>query len=436
MQNVDKLQRVLPFLFYYEPFFSDVFRYINKVPTDKIPTAGVRVNKNAEVEMLYNPEFFNSKNISEIYFIIKHEVYHILLGHIFERVRQPFKLWNISTDCVINKMICDDLQRISYQATKDVNFDINYRNVAELLKTLIMPDSLYEEFYKYNKDDKALNGKLWNCLINGSSEQIFDILLKKMPESFYKDYEFDVHFDGSESLGGDGDSKMSQEEKKALWDSLSDIAKEKFQKQIEEIVKEAQSRQYGNIPYNIQGIIQKLLAKKTVDWKVLLSYFIKTTIRGHKYNTIRKINKRFPYLYSGQKHRRYAKVLVGVDESGSMSDNLLTLLFSEIKGLAEIVQFDVIPFDVEVNEKAKFTWKKGVKLQTYNRTKYGGTSFDPVSRYASEHKYDGLIIVTDMGSYFPPTYGVKRMWLTTPEHARYCDWKDKELVVQVNTKKI
>ena len=70
MPKRDKLQEVIPFLFYYEPFFADVFRYINKTKSLELPIAGVRVTSEAEVELLYNPITFNSMNLSEIYFII------------------------------------------------------------------------------------------------------------------------------------------------------------------------------------------------------------------------------------------------------------------------------------------------------------------------------------------------------------------------------
>ena len=51
------------------------------------------------------------------------------------------------------------------------------------------------------------------------------------------------------------------------------FSKEKFKKQIEEIVNEAKSRCYGNVPYHLQSVIDALLAKKTVDWRILLNYF-------------------------------------------------------------------------------------------------------------------------------------------------------------------
>lgn len=417
----DKLQDVLPFLFYYEPFFADVFRYINKIKSMSIPTAGVRVNKNAEIELIYNPRFLNSKNISEIYFIMKHEIYHILLNHIFERMRKPLELWNICTDSVINLMIYKDLERLENSArNKDINFNITKKDVQDLMKELVFPDKLYNMIYNEFGSNKSY--RIYNILYEGSSEKIFDTLLQTLPENLLKKISAFATLD--EHLEPDQESEQ-------LSEVFNELAKEKFKKQIEEIVNEAKSRCYGNVPYHLQSVIDALLAKKTVDWRILLNYFIKQTIKGHKYHTIRKINKRFPYIYSGSKHRRYARILVGMDESGSMSNDLINELFSEIKGLSEVVQFDVLPFDYDINEKAKFTWKKGQKINQYKRSLAGGTSFEPVTKYASENHYDGLIIVTDCGAPFPPSHNVRRMWLTSPEYLKYCSWRNKELVVAV-----
>jgi predicted metal-dependent peptidase len=439
----DKLQKSIPFLFYYEPFFADMFRIFNKVPTTEIPTAGVGVNKDGDIDFMYNPEWFEDMSLSEIYFICKHEIYHVLLGHIFERLRKPPMLWNIACDSKINEMIINESNSNSWRtAHRDINFvDVTMEKLREFVnkRKMISYESLIKECIKYTNDnhkeykilgtsyrDKySYEGGLYYFFRDAASEKIFDFLHDNIPPETFTDYSLGIHFEpaGSEEGSGFG-SEM-----------IKEIAKSKLEKQIKEIVDEASARGYGSVPYNIQQILGKLFAKKTVDWQTLLRYFVKTTIKGHKYRTIRKINKRFPYIHSGRKHRRYAKILVGVDESGSMSNELIMNLFGEIKNLADIVQFDVIPFDYGLDEKDLWTWKKGKTLPEYTRKRYGGTSFEPVSKMAGDHNYDGLIIVTDCEAPFPRSHGIKRMWLTDERGYQYCNWKERELVVCSPTKK-
>lgn len=436
MPKRDKLQEVIPFLFYYEPFFADVFRYINKTKSLELPIAGVRVTSEAEVELLYNPVTFNSMNLTEIYFVIKHEIYHVLLSHIFQRAKTPHRLWNVVNDSIINNMVLKDLHNlVSNLGKSDAKFvDIKLQDINDgefgILKRLIFPHTLKEEFLRIARRYPDYYSEE-TIIFDGSSEQIFDLFLKFLPkeEDTEINPELDTHFSPDES-GSDGGEKEGE----GLSDVKAEIAKEKFKKQVEEIVKEARSRNYGNVPVNIMHIINELLASKTVDWRILLSYFIKQTIRGHKYNSIRKINKRYPYIHSGQKHKKYARVLVGVDESGSMSNELIKELFAEIKGLAELVQFDVISFDTEVDLDSRFTWKKGIKLNKYTRRRYGGTDFNPVSQYAVDNKYDGLILVTDCQAPFPRVNKIRRLWLTDKENIKYCNWKNKEMVISTNKK--
>ena len=63
-----------------EPFFAALSRKIEKIPTQAIPTAGVRVNPDtAQFEMLYNPEFLASLPEEHIRGVLKHEFYHLVL---------------------------------------------------------------------------------------------------------------------------------------------------------------------------------------------------------------------------------------------------------------------------------------------------------------------------------------------------------------------
>lgn len=435
----DKLQKSIPFLFYYEPFFADVFRIFNKISTTQIPTAGVCVNKSGDVDFLYNPAWFEELTLSQLYFVCKHEIYHVLLGHIFERLRKPLQIWNVAADSKINEMIIQDAKHNERNQWRYRNRDVNFVEVTERdfrkfveERKFITYESIMEKCYEHmseknnlivpgckktltNKDEWVFKQRLKSFLEDSAAEKIFDYLCENMPEDAFGGYGGAEHLE-PQFEGGEGDL-------------INEIAKSKLEKQIDEINKESIVRGYGNVPKHIQEILQKLFAKKTVDWQTLLRYFVKTTIKGHKYNSIRRINKRFPYIHSGTKHRRYAKILIGVDESGSMSNQLITNLFSELQNLANIVQFDVVPFDYELDEKDLWTWKKGKKIPEYRRKRYGGTSFVPVSKLAVSGKYDGLIIVTDCEAPFPHISGIRRMWLTDERGYKYCSWKDRELVV-------
>ncbi len=133
----------------------------------------------------------------------------------------------------------------------------------------------------------------------------------------------------------------------------------------------------------------------TVDWKKVLRYFIKTSQRSDRASTQRKLNRRFPYIHPGRKTRRQASIAISIDQSGSVSDAMLQAFFAELNKLASLATFTVIPFDSEVAEDSVYVWKKG-DSKKWERVRYGGTNFDPPTKYVNERDFDGHIVLTDL----------------------------------------
>ena len=168
-----------------------------------------------------------------------------------------------------------------------------------------------------------------------------------------------------------------------------------------------------------------------VDWRKVLRYFIKTSQRANKRSTVRRINKRFPYIHSGRKVTRHAKIAISIDQSGSVSDKMLASFFSELNGLAKYAEFTVIPFDTEVLQKEVYVWKKGSK-RTWERVLAGGTCFNAPTRYVNEHSFDGHIILTDMEAPKPIASKCQRLWMTDKESALNPYFKTNERVIVID----
>ena len=92
------------------PFFAELSRYIRKVPTKDLPTAGVTFDQQYDdITMYWNPDFFASLSETDIRGVLIHEFYHLIFQHITARIKKPHQLWNIATDLAINSIIvsCD-----------------------------------------------------------------------------------------------------------------------------------------------------------------------------------------------------------------------------------------------------------------------------------------------------------------------------------------
>ena len=178
-----------------------------------------------------------------------------------------------------------------------------------------------------------------------------------------------------------------------------------------------------------EEIIKRLETK--VDWKKVLRYFIKTSQRAARRSSVKRINKRYAYIHPGKKTLRQAKIAIAIDQSGSVSDQMLENFFAELNKLAKLAEFTVIPFDTEVPEDKVYVWKKGQNKKT-ERVSCGGTCFDAPTDYVNKHSFDGVIILTDMEAPKPKRCKAQRMWMTDQRGASRPYFKTNERVIAID----
>jgi hypothetical protein len=145
---------------------------------------------------------------------------------------------------------------------------------------------------------------------------------------------------------------------------------------------------WGTIP---AGLIEEIKREEVV--KQDLSHFIKGVngkiAIGWKSTRLR-LNRRVEEFY-GRKRFLGAKILIGLDTSGSMSDDDLKKTFTVIESLKYKAEIWICYCDTEVSkpEKLKTDTKK---LRVIGR---GGTDLNPVLEYSND--FDFTIIITDGG---------------------------------------
>lgn len=383
-----------------EPFFAALSRRINKSKTNAIPTAGVRVNPdNGRYEMVYNPEFFEKLTPVQRTGVLKHEFYHLIFEHVTGRLPPEglTKMWNIATDLAINSHL-----------------------IGELPDGGCIPQQAPFQDYPLNQ----------------SAEYYFNML--KEDEQFKQDPE-----DGDGDGSGSGDPQDGQGS--GLPDSLDDhsgwgddvdqatkeIAEQRLKEDLKQVVDEMNSsgKGWGTVGASVRKQIQDFITPK-VDWRKVLRYFIKTSQRANKRSTVKRINKRFPYIHAGKKVTRRAKIAVSIDQSGSVDDGMLALFFSELSSLAKYATFTIIPFDTDVAEDKIWEWKQG-KKHTWERVLQGGTDFNPPTEYVNAQDFDAHLILTDLCAPKPKPSKVQRAWVTTPQHAERPYFTTSERIIIV-----
>ena len=381
-----------------EPFFAALSRRITKYPTNAIPTAGVKLNKEtAQFEMVYNPEFLAKLTDTELAGVMKHEFYHIIFEHVTGRLPPEgmSMLWNVATDLAINSHL-----------------------VNELPEGALIPGQ--DRFVKYPK---------------GKSAEWYFTEIQNDPDMQPDDGEGQGEGDDGQPQDGNGSGVPQPLDDHSGWGEADAetkaMAKERLRQAVEDAAKEASSRgSWGSVSSEMRKKIMDMVNPK-VDWRKVLRYFIKTSQKSNKRSTVRRINKRFPYIHAGKKVSRTAKIAISIDQSGSVSDKMLAAFFAELGSLAKYAEFTVVPFDTEVGEEHVYVWKKG-KRNTWDRVLCGGTCFNAPTKWVNERQFDGHIVLTDMCAPKPIPSKCQRMWMTDTEgkNSQYFTTNERVIVIE------
>ncbi len=150
---------------------------------------------------------------------------------------------------------------------------------------------------------------------------------------------------------------------------------------------------WGTLPGNIVGQI-KANTKARIDYRKVLSGFRASILSSKRHLTRMRPNRRSGFDNMGSIRRFDTNLLVAVDVSGSISNNVLRHFYSTINRMFKygVEHIDVVQFDAILSE-VKSIEKRFKKMDVSGR---GGTSFQPVFDYIGMHpQYDGLIIFTD-----------------------------------------
>ena len=382
-----------------EPFFAALSRKVEKRADYNIPTAGVMVNPDsAQFEMIYNPDFFASLPEEQVRGVLKHEFYHLIFDHVTSRKPEgvPHMAWNVAADLAINSHLQGELPDMACMPGVGPFED--------------MPLFQTAEWYLANLPQKEENEAGQDGQGEGSGGE-------PSPDN---PGSFDDH-------SGWDDAAQSPEQQAA-----NQMAKQRLKEAIKEAAQEAaqSAKGWGSVSGEVKKEIIKRLETK-VDWKKVLRYFIKTSQRSNRSASVKRINRRYAYIHPGKKVNRQAKIAVAIDQSGSVSDEMLEAFFGELNKLANLASFTVVPFDTDIDESKVYEWKKGQSKKA-ERVLCGGTCFEAPTKWANENGVDGLIVLTDMEAPKPGRCKAQRLWLTDERGARQPYFKTNERVIPIN----
>lgn len=409
------------------PFFAELSRHIHKSPTKSIPTAAVAFDeKSDQLTLWWNPEFMEKLSPREVRGVLTHEYYHLVFGHLYGRRRQPAKLWNIATDLAINSII---IEASKSSPSNRLDGDRPLPDFA--LVPGVMPK--HPGGREYTEEEKAsmkLAAVISKLPTMQSSEWYYDKIKEEMKDEMAQGAFSD---DVTITVGSMDDHDS--------WDGVPDELREYVEGKVKALVEKAakkadsQANGWGSIPQDMVDAIRKSVSN-VINWRDVLRQFVGSVTRGGRATSIKRINKRYPYIHPGVKRGYMAKLLIAIDQSGSVNNEMLVEFFAELGSLTKKVTIDVLPFDTVAQEKDLYTWRRGGSVAV-KRVRGGGTDFNAPTKFANDPKnrgrWDGVLIMTDGEAPPPVSSRIKRGYVL----GRGCKlhFKTNETVVNMSDTK-
>lgn len=361
MANFD---RALNRIFMTDAFWGAVSINVDKSFNTKIPTAGVRVKPNSiDVELVINPNYWDSLTIDKQVGLIKHELSHLTFFH----------LWNFGDNLAVDN-IAKDIVVNQYIKKSELPPDgVNLETFPELN---LPPGKDFPYYYKALMDALPKNKKLQDMVKNIQDMKNYDV---------------------EPGDGGDGG-----------------FAQDQFKNILKRVIEEDLKRDRGLIPGQYHSIIDKLDEKipDKMNWKSVVRNFA-SFAKSIRINITRnKMHKRLGFDYPGINIKRKTKILLGIDTSGSVSDLELTEFLKQIHLIYKTgIEITVVECDAKMYEP----WVYNGKFKEFTFKGRGGTSFDPVLEFFMKGEYNGLIYFTDGGCSTNMKITKKVLWVVTPK---------------------
>lgn len=344
-----------------KPFFGQLaVRLKIEDASSYLPTAATDGRR-----FMFNRKFVDSLNDEMLDFLVGHEVLHCVFDHMQARGDRKPQLFNAAADYNINMTLVE--QNIGKPITED-----------KLEGGKICLDWKYQG---------------WN------SYEIYDDLLKNQKEAKGMDVHLDEMQPGDDETESAGaGAEMSEEEKKALADEIKQAT-----------IQAAQAAGEG-VPDVIKRMISELVAPK-MDWRDILRTQLESSLKND-FTFMRPSKRSGEVIFPGMNKDEELNIAIGLDTSGSISQDMLRDFLSEVQGIMDQYQsykVHIFQFDTEVYGAEDFTSDDGRTMNEYQLKGGGGTDFDVVFNYMEQYNIepDQLVMFTDgypWGSWGNPDY--------------------------------
>lgn len=421
-QAKDKMSKARTRLVTGHPFFGNCAMKLKLIPDPTTETMAT----NGEI-IKYNPQFVVDMLMIETVGVLAHEIMHVTNGHHLRRnvgIERNPTLWNIATDYSINA----SLVKGGFNLPEGGLLDPIYENkCAEIIYKLLLDDYKESEESNESEDGEGSEGSDDGEGSEGSNESDDG---EGSDESKESDGEGSEGSEGSQSIEDyveENFGKQAGEVFDKTADNGKDLTESEIERELEELTVEniqAEMRAKGrgfdssNMTTDLKGYVED----KT-NWKdVLLMLCQDSLLTDYSYA---KPNRRFiaedVYLPSLESDG-VSTLVIGVDQSGSVDDQCVSLFEGVMQNVVNQVSFEkiyIVYFTHDIEEVVEIDSADEFKMKS---TRYsGGTIFNSVTEWIEDEGITPscLLMLTDGEARLPPQPDYPIGWCLTPNYSSW-----------------
>lgn len=342
------------------PFFGSIAVALAPRSTSEVVRAEIRLHP-APV-FFYNLEWFESLPESQARGVLVHELLHLLFLHPWRRGNRDPLLWAVACDLAVNEHL----------------------NPEERFPGAVTVEAVAQDLGRPVP-------RFWGA------EAYFDWL--------------DALEEGLTCIGGEGEVKLVLRQGGVLTVSGPQQAEAAGdESDLRSLAAEVTDGSWGTGEETPELVskLTEVLGTPSVGWRNVLKRFLtaRGTMRPTK--TYKRESKRFADA-PGSRRTRGLRVLLALDESGSIAPTQRALFLREVQAIRRITRAQTFAcrFDTTCSEPLPLT----AFLRNSGQVKGGGTDFHPVFDRAEAGMFPLLVIFTDGEGPAPETSDQRVLWV-------------------------
>lgn len=295
--------------------------------------------------MFFNPIFLLECDLNEIQALLKHEIYHIIMGHY-----------------VREKKLKNKYSKLAISIAMDLAINQYIKNLPA-----------------YSKHLEGVNLE-FNLKLN------YDMTIEQYAKEIQEAIDYKEKHKGKDNINY---NEIDQEQSHEIWEETSLNLDN-----LRQITKKTSINAYkGKAPKAIERIIVKMEEKPEIKWNEFLKRLLLSAKSGHK-KTITRRDRRMPDRVDlrGKLPKYIPKIIIAIDISASMGDKDIEKVIVEILGVIKNKQYHikVIECDSKIRRIYDVNSIKDIRKRSKNN---GDTKFSPVFKYLKENNMRDYILI-------------------------------------------